>query len=150
MFCARWVLFLLFHLIISSHHFSFIFVPPPHDPYFFFFCSSHLLSSHFTLVLPPSRSPYLGSHRKMALLPLPHLPTVRAFIFMARKLQQFLPSSTCVDLYLPRCPELSAVSWSFFCIFANNVILSPRWELNLRTNDSSSSSGSSSMFEGNL
>ena len=51
-----------------------------------------------TLALPPSSNSDPGSHSGPS-FPLP--TTVRAFIFIARRIQHFLPSSTRVELYLP-------------------------------------------------
>ena len=51
-----------------------------------------------TLALPPRSTSDPGSHNGFSSF----LPTtVRAFIFFARRIQHFLPSSTRVELYLP-------------------------------------------------
>ena len=55
-------------------------------------------------------------------------------IFIARRLQLFLLSSTRVELCLPTLGALS--SWSFL-IFANKFRISPRRDSNSRTNTSS-------------
>ena len=53
------------------------------------------------LALPPSSNSDPGSHSR----PSSSLPTsARAFIFIARRSQHFLPSSTRVELYLPTLP----------------------------------------------
>ena len=62
---------------------------------FFFFIPFIILAS---LALPPSSSSDPGSHSGPS-SPLP--TTVRAFLFVARRIQRFLPSSTRVELYLP-------------------------------------------------
>ena len=51
-----------------------------------------------TLALPPSSNSDAGSPSGPS-SPLP--TTVRAFIFIASRIQHFLPSSTRVELYLP-------------------------------------------------
>ena len=51
-----------------------------------------------TLALPPTSNSDPGSHSGRS----SSLPTsARAFIFIARRIQHFLPSSTRVELYLP-------------------------------------------------
>ena len=62
----------------------------------FFFCSSHLLSSLFLLQLPRHDS-VPGSHSRPC-SPLP--TTVRAYVFIARRVQHFLPSSIRIELFL--------------------------------------------------
>ena len=94
--------------------------------------SSHLLSSPFyylsLLVVTQIRG-----HIAQALLP-PYPLRFVPCIFIARRFQLFLPSSTRVELCLPTLGALS--SWSFF-IFANKFKISPRRDSNSRINTSS-------------
>ena len=84
-------------------------------PFFFFLNPIYYL--RITLALPPSSRSDPGSHIGPS-FPLP--TTVRAFIFIARNIQHFLPSSTRVKLHLPTL--LGALSsLLFFCIFASEV-----------------------------
>ena len=83
------------------------------QPYFlFFFFSSHLLSSPFfslsLLVVTQIRGHIAGSSPSS---PLRFVP----FIFIARRLQPFFPSSTRVELRLPTLDALSSSSCFFFC-----------------------------------
>ena len=63
----------------------------------FFFPSSQVLHLHYS----PSSNSDPGSHGGPS-SPLP--TTVHAFTFIVRIIQQFLPSSTCVELYLYHGP----------------------------------------------
>ena len=100
--------------------------------------SAHIFSFFYplyfpsiTLALLPTRNSDPRSHSEPS-FPLP--TTVRAFIFIARIIQQFLSSSTRVELlqYLPtpagRSQQLILFSSFFRCIFANKLKVSPRWE----------------------
>ena len=62
-------------------------------------CLSHLLSSPFFLSPTPSRDSDPGSPNRL-FSPPPSYGS-RLFIFIARGLQPFLPSSTCVELRPP-------------------------------------------------
>ena len=106
-----------------------------------FFFPSHFLRVLYLLfffALPPivttsySRNSDLGSHSSLS-FPPSHKRLVPC-IFIARRFQLFLPSSTRVGLCLPTLGALS--SWSFF-IFANKFRISPRRDSNSRTNTSS-------------
>ena len=68
-------------------------------PYFFFSLVSLLLSSHFSFSfsLPRRNSDHSRSKSRL-FCPLP--TTVRAFVFIARRVQLFLPSSTRIKLRL--------------------------------------------------
>ena len=78
------------------------------------------------LALPPSSNSDPGSYSGPSFL----LPTtVRAFIFIARRTQHFLPSSTRVEL----CSQ-QLILFLHFCKYS---LISPRWESNSRTNASS-------------
>ena len=69
---------------------------------------SHLVPSHFFSGSLPFRNSGPGSHRRHSPLP----PTaVRAFVFMARTIQHFLPSSIFSDFWV--CTLLDTPSVSF-------------------------------------
>ena len=97
---------------------------------------SHLLCSPFCS-LPPSRNSDPGSHSRL-FCPPPPLRFVPC-IFIARRFQLFIPSSTHVELCLPTLGALSSSSFFFppFFIFANKFKISPRRGSNSRTNTSS-------------
>ena len=64
----------------------------------YYFCTSLLLSSHFSLSFSLSRrNSDPGSPRRLF---SPFRTTARALIFIARRLQLFLPSSTHIELRL--------------------------------------------------
>ena len=107
--------------------------------YSIYFSPSHWLSSPF-FSLPPSRNSDPGSHGRL----FPPPPSPLRFVpcvFIPRRLQLFLPSSTLFRLCLPTLPVLS--SWYrfllfFLCFFfANKFNISPRRDSNSRTNSSS-------------
>ena len=89
----------------------------------FFFLHPTVYYPRTTLALPPSSNSDPGSHSG----PTSSLPTLaRAFIFIARRSQYFLPSSTRVEVYLPTL--LGALSSDPFFIFTfyqkkSNIIM---------------------------
>ena len=72
----------------------------------------------------PGSHPYVAGSSPS---PLRFVP----FIFIARRLPPFLPSSTRVDCAYPRYEAFSAV---ILFVFANKLKISPRWYSNSRTN----------------
>lgn len=105
---------------------------------FLLFSEPEILSSPLAFSLPPmsvvvvlivtavsqSRGRTAGSY--------PPLPLVRSvgYIFIARRLQPHLPSSTSVELLLSHASRaLSAVD-IFDLSFANTFTISPRWDSN--------------------
>ena len=89
-------------------------------------CFLHLIYYPCTnLVLPLISNADPESHSGPS-SPLP--TTVRAFIFIAIKIQHFLPSSTRVELGLLTLLDV---------LSKNEFKISPQWESNLRINSSS-------------
>ena len=72
----------------------------PHSQYFsnYFFFIPFIILALLSPSLPPSSNSDPGSQSGRS-SPLP--TTVRAFLFIARNIQHFLPSSTRVEWYLP-------------------------------------------------
>ena len=80
--------------------------------------------AHLLLYLLPTRNSDLGSHSRL-FYPLP--ATVRAFVFIARRFQPFLPSSTRIELCLPT-PLQGALFLFLFLQIKSNV--RPTWGSN--------------------
>ena len=82
-------------------------------PFQYYFLYPIIYHPRTTLALLTSKNSNPGSHSG----PSSSLPTsVRAFIFIARRSQHFLPSSTRVELYVPT--RLGALSSLLLSIFA--------------------------------
>ena len=62
--------------------------------FFYFFSIPFIIFAHLLLSLLPTRNSDPGSHSRL-FSPLP--ATVRAFFFIARRFQPFLPSSTRIE-----------------------------------------------------
>ena len=83
----------------------------------FFFSSSHLLSWPFC-ILPPSRNSDPGSHSRLFFPPTStHYGSCLAFLSRGDFSSHFLPSSTRIELCLPRLYRLSQqlILFFYFC-----------------------------------
>ena len=90
----------------------------------FLFLFVLILSSHLLVIscFPPRHNSDPGSLSRL----LPYLPTtVRAFFFIVRKLEPFLPSSTRIKLSLPTHSARRSINSLLFCFldytFANKT-----------------------------
>ena len=91
----------------------------------------------FSLSLPTPSLPSYSNPGLLSRLYFPLSATVRAFVHSVRRFQQFLPSSTHIELFLPQrlIPVSCVFVWYVFCFFfAFHPNVRPTWASNPTTN----------------